>query len=249
MPDNILPITRKDIFTVGWQDADANGKLSMCAITQFLQESAWKHAQQYGFGYDFIKQQEAIWVMGKLEVQMTFYPQWEDKIIIETWHRPYEGVIAKRDFIIYDSDYKVIGTASSDWFVIGTENRRPKRLQFLDQFSETALPTKAMDEDHLIIDPHKDFTLCFEHKVMFSELDFHGHVNTSRYFEWVINACDPEILYKRKIIRFGIRFQSECNLNEIIQISGELENNEAGYKGIRLHDGKVVFAATLRFEP
>jgi acyl-ACP thioesterase len=246
--ENNNPLTQKNTFSVGWQDVNAKGKLSMRAITQYLQESAWKHSRQLGFGYDFIRQQQSIWVMGKLEVKMEVYPAWEDNIIIETWHRGYEGLVASRDFNIYNADNQLIGAATSDWYVIGAENRRPKRLQFLDQFLESSSPIKSIDEEGLVIDPRKELPHLLDHRVMFSELDFHGHVNTSRYFEWVINACDPEVLFNRQIEKFGIRFLSECNLKEIIQISGQIESDEACFKGIRQHDGKVVFAATMRFE-
>jgi len=248
MTNIIQPLLHKDTITVNWQDVNAKGKMSMRAITQYLQESAWKHSRKLGSGYDFILKQDAIWVMGKLEVKMIAYPCWEDKITIETWHRGYEGLVASRDFNIYNAENQLIGSATSDWYVIGIQNRRPKRLQFLDQFLDSALPDKAMDEDGLMIDPRKELPHLLNHQVMFSELDFHGHVNTSRYFEWVINACDPDVLFKRQIEKFGIRFLSECNLKEIIQISGQIGSDEAYFKGIREHDGKIVFAATMRFE-
>lgn len=248
MKEIINSLSQKDIYAVGWQDVNAKGKLSMRAITQYVQESAWKHSRKLGFGYDFIHQLNALWVMGKLEVKMISYPVWEDNIIIETWHRGYEGVVASRDFKIYNADKQLIGAATSDWYVIGIDNRRPKRLHFLDQFLESSSQQRSINEDGLMIDPHKVLPHLLDHQVMFSELDFHGHVNTSRYFEWVINACDPEVLFKRQIEKFGIRFLSECNLKEIIQISGQINLNEAYFKGIRQHDGKVVFAATLRFE-
>ena len=248
MSEILNTLSQKDVFSVGWQDVNAKGKLSMRAITQYLQESAWKHSRRLGFGYDFIHQLHALWVMGKLEVKMNSYPCWEDNITIETWHRGYEGVVASRDFNIYNSDNQLIGAATSDWYVIGIENRRPKRLQFLDQFLESSSPVKSIHENGLIIYPRKELPHLLDHQVMFSELDFHGHVNTSRYFEWVINACDPDVLFKRQIEKFGIRFLSECNLKETIQISGQIDSDEAFFKGIRQHDGKIVFASTLRFE-
>jgi acyl-ACP thioesterase len=248
MSDIIHPLSRKDSFSVGWQDVDATGKMSIRAITQFLQESAWKHSLQHGFGYDFIRQLEAIWVLGTLEVAMNSYPQWEDKIIIETWHRGYEGLMASRDFRIYNADNQIIGVASSDWFVIGIENRRPKRLQFLDQFSHSAIKQEALEGNRLTIDPRLELPVLLNHQVMFSELDFHGHANTSHYFDWVIDACDPEVLFKRQIRHVGIRFMSECNLHEMIQICGRIDEKEAIFKGIRENDGKIVFAATLLFE-
>ncbi len=242
------PDFRRDTFNVGWQDVNAKGKLSMRAITQYLQESSWKHSRSLGFGYDFVDQLNAIWVMGRLEVKMLQYPRWEDKVIIETWHRGAEGLMASRDFFIYNTDNQVIGAATSDWFIIGRDNRRPKRLHFLEQFNSSSSQQRSFVEDPLTIDPKLEHPHLHQHTVVFSELDFHGHVNTSRYFEWVINACDPDVLFKRQIERFGIRFLSECNLHEIIDISGSIEENEAYFKGIRKQDQKVVFAATLRFQ-
>ncbi|MFZ4463981.1 MAG: hypothetical protein ACOYN5_09035, partial [Bacteroidales bacterium] len=142
----------------------------------------------------------------------------------------------------------LIGAATSDWFVIGRDNRRPKRLHFLNPFYSSSSQQKALAEDQLNIDSRRELPHLHQHTVVFSELDFHGHVNTSRYFEWVINACDPDILFKRQIERFGIKFLSECNLHEIIDISGSIEEDEAWFKGVRKHDQKVVFAATLRFQ-
>ncbi len=239
--------TRRDSYSAGWQDVTSLGKMSLRAITQYLQESAWKHAREHGFGYDLVSSQDALWVMGRLEVKMTDYPVWEDQFDIETWHRGYEGLTAYRDFNIYNKHNQRIGSASSDWFVIGRTNRRPKRLDFLDPFFASALKEKSMHDEPLRIDAKRELPPLLYHTVVFSELDFHGHVNTSRYFEWVINACDPEILFQQQIERFGIRFLSECNLHDHIEISGIIGQKEAWFKGFRTQDGKAVFAATLQF--
>jgi len=40
-------------YCIGWQDVDPEGRLKLKTMSAWMQETAWKHAGQLGYGSDF----------------------------------------------------------------------------------------------------------------------------------------------------------------------------------------------------
>ena len=51
MMDSLKKIWAEE-YLIQWCDTDRNGHLKMSAIANYLQESAWRHANHLGFGFE-----------------------------------------------------------------------------------------------------------------------------------------------------------------------------------------------------
>ena len=49
-------------FRVNWYDTDLNGHVKMSSIANYLQESAWRHAEHLGFGYEDAKKRNEFFL-------------------------------------------------------------------------------------------------------------------------------------------------------------------------------------------
>lgn len=235
--------TRTDSYQIAWQDIDANGKMTLRAFSNFLQESAWRHANEAGFGYHFLQQFGAVWVLTAIRFQLDQYPAWNDTIFLTTWHKGYKGVIASRDFEMQNQHGQKIATASTDWIIINYETRRPLRPNILAPFNDTALLKNALTENFLTAEVPKKTTSKHQHIVHFSELDLNGHANNMRYFEWIANAFEPQNSNQLAFHQFEIKFVHECVLHD--QIDMEIRQNSSTFyiDGKRQRDNKSVFEA------
>jgi medium-chain acyl-[acyl-carrier-protein] hydrolase len=98
---------------INWYDTDLNGQLKMSALANYLQESAWRHANHLGFGYEETRRRNEFWVVISLMIRMTGTPEWGKTITVETWPRGIERLFAFRDFKIMDEGGNVLGAATS----------------------------------------------------------------------------------------------------------------------------------------
>jgi len=84
------------------------------------------------------------WVLSGFFITIDSYPKWQDTITIQTWPSGLERLFAMRDFIIFDADRKVIGTAKSAWIVIDMALRKPVRPQVIFKDEATILQGKIL---------------------------------------------------------------------------------------------------------
>ena len=123
---------REDTFTVRTYECQADGKVKINSLMQHLQEVASAHAEQLGFGYDWMNGINGYWVLSNLRVEITQLPKLNDEVTIETWPSGYTWAIATREFIGKDQSGRELFKASSEWMVLNKQNNRLKNLFRLD---------------------------------------------------------------------------------------------------------------------
>ena len=85
-------------FVVSWHDIDAQGRMTLRAFANYLQEAAWRHADFLGVGFDELAKHNAVWVLIGVKGEIDSYPKWNDIVTVETWSKGYKGVVSYRDF-------------------------------------------------------------------------------------------------------------------------------------------------------
>jgi len=235
-------------FKISSYDLDPRGRARLTTMANFFQEVAYHHANELGLGYDQMKSRKHIWALSRMRIQMDRYPEWNERITLETWPSGAEKLFALRDFRVVDSEDNVIGRASSAWLILDMETHRlirPKEI--IDQFKMIILE-KHMFERSLerIAIPSEPVPLN-HHRVVFSDLDIVGHVNNARYMEWCIDAATTAVNADSEICEFEINYNNEALLGQDIRISGlDTGNGETLFQAIREDDGKEIICARLK---
>ena len=204
--------------------ADQNGKLTLPALFHFLQECAWDNARLNNFGYEFLNEKNAFWVLSKVLVQIDKYPEWKDQIKIKTWPKGKDGFFAIRDFEVYVND-KVIGRATSYWLILDQTSRRPKKLDEFNFVHENFLQEQAINRKLGKIKILDELEVIETRKVYYSDLDVNKHVNNATYVRWILDSLFA-LNENRLISEFEINFISELNLNEQFKIR-KLKNDDS----------------------
>lgn len=234
--------------SIAWHDVDAKGRLKLSALAVFLQETSWIHSQQLGFGYEFMDGQDALWVLRSIRAKISHYPKWNQSIKIETWHNNYQGLRALRDFLLTDENGNKLIAVSTDWIVINTKTRRPLRLDMLDQFRESAKMIDVLPEFKCRQSAHHEQFEAFR-KVRFSETDLYGHLNNTRYFEWLADELEDRYPDHPLIQSFEMQFKNECLQNDQIRLDGSYSMDSFMLKGTKPKNGKAMFESCLVFSP
>lgn len=228
-------------------------RLGLFGLLNLLQDAAWLHAERLGCGYDQMVSKGIFWVLTRQYVTMTDWPVWGDAVTIRTWARPFSGARAPRDFEVLIGDRK-IGEATTNWLILNAETRRPMRFDVL------ANPVACRSEGCLRLEPQKiaardDLETVTAFCVRASDLDMNGHVNNTRYAQWVLDVMPVEELAGYRVTGYDVNFLAETRLGDEVAIArGPLETADGGtfvrnFQGQRLSDGKAAFTARLTLRP
>jgi acyl-ACP thioesterase len=209
---------------IRFADVDQSDTLTMASTFDLFQEAAINHAEILGVGREAMKQSGQVWILSRISVFMERRPQFGEKVTIRTWPRGANKLFAIRDYDIRRSGADVRGR--SGWLVVDLEKRRPLRPQTAMENlpaneGENALPGANLQGN----DPPPSLAVrefapeqSVLRRVCYSDIDYNGHVNNTRYIQWIQDLIDPEILETAKQMRLDINYLSEARYGETIKL-------------------------------
>jgi len=216
----------EECFKVHTYEVDIHNRLTIQSLAQFLQESASNHAAQLGFGVEYLLGNSRTWVLSRLAIEIKEFIPLGETITIKTWPADTEKLFFIRDFEIINSKGSIIGSGTSYWIFINTENGRPvhpskKEIVFDYEniergFNRSLSKLPAQDNT----EPSMSFN------VRYSDLDLNNHVNNIKYIEWGMEGIDPE--YKKGHMPFTleINFLAEAKYSDLVDLSMEKRSSE-----------------------
>lgn len=231
---------------VSWHDVDSSGFLSLYSLFNFAQETAWKHAEKLGFGFEKLGSDNLAWVLFGMRIKMiNNLPNWQGKLIIQTQPKGISGLFANRDYRMLNSDDELIAIGSSNWVVIDTKTRRPLRLDHVfDSLRFVENPVNHISR----LKPRGEFPFLLNtYTVKASDIDIYGHVNNAKYIEWITDLYSPEQLKKYPLDEILVNFLQETRFGDQIEIFADYEENheKVRYKMQRKSDEKIILMAEI----
>ena len=190
-----------------------NRKANLVAICNLLQEVAGEHAQLHHLGYEDMQHKGQFWVLNRLRVKVTNYPDWKSTVELRTWVNSMKGPFSYRNFSMYNEQGQVLLAACSLWVLMDAESRRPVRiLKYSLPVLENAASLCGQPEK---LKPLNDSILIATHKVKPSDLDMVGHVNNVKYLEWMLDALDGEF---DKVKMIDVNYLQESFINDEVDL-------------------------------
>jgi len=225
--------------TIRFGDIDQSDTMTIGATFDLFQEAAINHAEDLGVGREAMTKSGQVWILSRLSVFMERRPRFGEKVTLRTWPRSSNKLFAIRDYAITgngaeaSSNNSAEGAAAgavvrgrSAWLIVDLEKRRPLRPQALIETlppneGSNALPGANPEGN----DPPPSLTVReFSRKqsvlrrACYSDIDYNGHVNNTRYIQWIQDVLEPEILETAKQIRLDINYLSEVRYGETIRL-------------------------------
>lgn len=229
---------------VYWHDTDVNGHMNFAALARYLQETAWQSAEQLGYGFEAAQGMNRIWALIRQWIKIYRFPKWKEKIIIETWPRGVDGFWALRDYYIKDEKGEILSGISSSWMLINTRSRRPEKPVVTENVLPYIINLQALGANAPKIEYMGQKEMKDTHKVRYSDMDLHGHVNNSRYVEWIFDALSTFGLVK-SFTSFQINHLAETLENEELDITVSAFEDSVFVKAEKSSDQRSVFIARL----
>lgn len=196
-------------FEVHYYEVSPYEEATPLTILHYLEDAAIAHSEAVGYGIRRLKSEGLAWILNRWHLQMDQYPLRGEKVIVETWPSKFERFYATREFLIIDTNQKIIGRATSLWVFFNTETKRPLRIrsEFLDAY--------GLDPLRAIEDPFSQLQGGGEEEgeqtfsVRRSDIDSNGHVNNVNYLQWMFEVVSDDVYQNDRLVSLEIMYKKE----------------------------------------
>jgi medium-chain acyl-[acyl-carrier-protein] hydrolase len=229
MPEPVTPW--EEAFRVRTYEVDPAGCASIQTLCNYLQEAAGNHARQLGVSMEQMEGQNLTWVLARLHVEVNRYPRWKDTVEVETWPSGFEGLYARREFIVENGSPEPLLKATSAWLLVDIRRRRPVRIPEFVTAIVSPRQQRALDDTFSDLPGLNQAEHERRFHVRYSDLDLNQHVNNVRYIEWAVETLPLEIIRNRHLARIEVAFRAETNYGDVV--TGQAQ---------QLNDSPLTFA-------
>jgi acyl-ACP thioesterase len=228
-------------------ECDINRRWKPASFFQHLTEAAGHHAEKLGCGFDVMYARNLYWVHSRMKIKFLRFPVDGETVTITTWPKTIQQkLFFMRDYQIHAENGEQLAAASSAWLVINATERRmvPPLSTGLDL---PCIPEKAaLDEplDRLSVgDGGKE---CLKLMANYSAIDMLGHVNNSRYVEWISDSFPMETYRERQLDWMQINYDKEIRPGEEVSIHRHEPDGDKSLwsvNGLNQSNGSKAFEA------
>ena len=219
-------------YEIKYQEVDAQKKLRLFNLENYLLEVAGLVADELGFGIRTLHPRGLTWILTRLSVEMFELPTYCQKVRFETWIESNVHMLSTRDFRIYTGD-KLIGQCKSVWAVLDM-NKREIVNCFDEPIFEGSVDGEVLEMTRVRMTTIPEPTGIMPHRIVYSDIDYNGHCNSCHYLQAMTDAYLPD--YYGKTVRLDINYSKEAMAGEELQtlylVTGDgvqyQQKNEAG---------------------
>jgi len=225
---------------------DCRKELSLFGLLSLIQEAAWEHAEELGYGYAAMLQKNLMWALIRQKMNIEWWPQWGEGIRIRTWLRPLEGLLVSRDLEFWQ-EKGCFCRATALYLMLDHDRRHPAPapMQAADFYGGERGP-----HDPQKLPPLPGLPVLARFPIRTSDLDMHAHVNNTRIGQWLCDAVPGQAYQGQRIVSYEVDFQAEMHANQTIAVeAGPLSDGKWHFQGRREGDEKIVFAARVGSVP
>ena len=242
------PIFKKE-YEITDAAVDCFGCLKPSMLLFFCQDVAGHHCHILGTDYEALAQKNMFWAIIRQKVQITRLPHSGETIRVETWPMPTTKVCYPRSTVAYDWEGKELFRAISMWVLMDCESRAmilPGKsgvtVQGLLTGTELATPGTLAPHE---LENHLTRRVCF------TDLDRNGHMNNTKYLEWISDLL-PSGFHRDHIPQeFTVCYHAEAREGDELQMSWQFSDGVLQVEGLREfpQPGSFhrVFTAQLRY--
>ena len=197
-------------------ECNPQGEMPLTLLMARIIEVATWHANSWGAGYARLIQDNQVWVLSRVTIEVTAMPRVNENYTLTTWIEDYNRHFSQRNMRLDDAQGKPLGYVRTIWMVIDMGTRASVDISQLgyisDKVSDLPCPIEPISRLRPIEKGHSvDYTFGY------MDCDFNRHVNTVRYLAHLMNLFDMDCYDNYFISRMEIAFIKETRYGETAQ--------------------------------
>jgi acyl-ACP thioesterase len=240
-------------YTIPNRDVDFMKRLKLGALFGYIQDISSLHSENIGTGVAHLANDLGVaWVLMRMRVDILRAPMLYEEIKLSTWPQPTGKALYDRDFTIAAADGEIIVRGSSVWILMDLEKRELVKGNIL-KYADVEFPTtRALTEKLGRIHMPKGARRVFDHEVHYSDIDYNGHMNNTKYVDIVMDGVGVDVLRDYEPASIEVNYSNEIHPGEILTlykddsalvsdgiIYAEARGDIGGESDLNLFTGKV----------
>lgn len=204
-------------YKLGIEDVDSNNYVTNRAILTILEDVACSHSNSVKFGPLHIKETGCTWLLLDWRVKIESRPKYFDKILVKTWSSKKDKLYAFRDFEILDSNGNRAAIATSKWFLMDINSRKPIRItsEHIDRYETEEGKMVFTDEISKIVEP-ETYEYQRDYKIERRDIDMNNHMHNINYLDLAYEMLPEEVYRNNNFNNVIIEYKKEIKYGDIV---------------------------------
>ena len=224
--------TYDETFVLRPRDCDLNEKWRPSAILETMQDAAGTHSILLGCGRDELVKNSIVWVLSRCELHMDRYPSVGEKITVHTFPTPTRICFFPRYYIFTDSHGEMIGKAGSLWLLLDLNTRHmlpPGDIgKLIPDNKDLSVPMNLP----ATVGNLQGEEFVTEYRPVYTDIDVNGHVNNTRYADWLCNALGMDLMREYEPEHIILNYNHEVLPDHVVTLHRILKGTEYRLSGI-----------------
>ena len=212
-------------FTIPYYDTDREGYIKPENILAYMAETSNWHSDSLHVGFRELSKNGHAWMLLRWEAEILKYPRAKDRVRIGTWTSGFDRFYATREFVLTSQEGDLLARATTKWFFLDIDRRRPKRIPEEIQKSYSFVEEFNFPEFGAMKELEGDMKESGPFRVRRSDIDNNDHVNNIRYIEWIQEGLDGEVYQDMRIRRLGMVYKKEVLFGDSF-MTGHMRDEE-----------------------
>ena len=235
-------------FEITDQFVDRFGRLRGSQLLFIVQEMGGRHCELLKLDYDALARHRMYWAVTRHRVQVTRLPHRGETIRVETWPMPTTHAAFPRSVVAYDEKGEECFRAISLWVLMDLDTRN----MILPGKSGIIVPGTLRGTELAVpggLIPRERGSLS-SREVRFTDLDRNGHMNNTRYLEWMDDLFPSEFHRDHVLRELTVCYLAEAKEGQTLDMHYDCPDGSAvQVDATRTLDGEThrVFSAKLLF--
>ncbi len=209
--------------------ADMNGHIKLPDVILLSLQVSGMQSEQLGISdKDVLERYNLVWIITDYAIDISRLPRFAEEITIETEALSYNRLFCYRRFTIYDEAGQEIIHIMTTFVLMDRDSRKVHVVE-----PEIVTPYQSEFSKKLIRSPKYENLgnpTSKDYHVRFYDLDMNGHVNNSKYLDWIFEVMGADFLTQYIPKKINIKYVKEVRPGGVITSAVELDGFESKHE-------------------
>ena len=209
--------------------ADMNGHIKLPdVILLSLQVSGMQSIELGVSDKAILEDYNLVWIITDYDIEVVRLPRFAEEITIETEALSYNRLFCYRRFTIYDEAAQELIHMMATFVLMDRDSRKVHAVE-----PEIVAPYQADFDKKLIRGPkyaNLDEPISKDYHVRFYDLDMNGHVNNSKYLDWIFEVMGADFLTQYIPKKINLKYVKEVRPGGLITSAVERTGLESKHE-------------------
>ncbi|WP_261059445.1 acyl-[acyl-carrier-protein] thioesterase [Streptococcus mitis] len=200
--------------------ADMNGHIKLPdVILLSLQVSGMQSIELGVSDKTILEDYNLVWIITDYDIEVVRLPRFAEEITIETEALSYNRLFCYRRFTIYDETGQELIHMMATFVLMDRDSRKVHAVE-----PEIVAPYQSDFDKKLIRGPKYESLeepVSKDYHVRFYDLDMNGHVNNSKYLDWIFEVMGADFLTQYIPKKINLKYVKEVRPGGVITSSVE----------------------------